>query len=117
MRLLGVTVACFSLSACTASSGGVARHATGPSASSSPTDCDSIQAGDKVDVKSLQCNQDKVPVTTMECEAGTYVHLTRAVAGDLEAIVGLTPTWKGAEPIDVRYGRTVWAFQHCKEHG
>lgn len=113
------------LAAAGCSGGG--EHVTSPRPSGSGTtpsqvispagfsDCNRIRPGDKMEFATLQCDPEQTPQNIMECKAGTYVHLTRPVYGDLEGIVGLTPVWQRAQPISPRYGRTVWAFEHCKE--
>lgn len=67
------------------------------------------------DFKNLQCDSRKTTSYTVDCAAGIYVRLSRPGRGDIEGITGLTATWRSAEPIDPRYGRTAWQFQHCQE--
>lgn len=81
------------------------------------TDCDGLRSGDALDFSDLVCAPENVSeLTAMDCISGTYVHLMRAEGGGLEGIVGQTPTWLQASPIDPRYGRTPWAFENCLEH-
>lgn len=130
LRVMGMRLAVAGLSivltACTASESlttadpadGQKRSESAPSSTVSPfafSDCDGLQAGDQVDSELLQCDPDRVTTDTMDCQAGTYIRLLRPGKSNLEAIIGLTPTWKVAEPLDERYGRTTWAFEHCLE--
>ena len=81
------------------------------------TDCDALAPGDAITFPDLTCDPDDArQLQTMDCKSGVYVRLTGAPS-DLEGIAGSTPTWRAAEPIDPRYGRTTWAFNNCLEHG
>jgi hypothetical protein len=79
------------------------------------TDCNALQPGDDLDYGALYCDSEQVQVSTMDCSTGIYVRIVRPNTGDLEGITGVTPTWRAAEPIDPRYGRTPYAFHNCFE--
>lgn len=80
-------------------------------------DCDGLRAGDPLDFTNFVCAPEDVSqVGSMDCQSGTYVHLARPTGKNLEGIVGFTPTWREAAPIDPAYGRTPWAFKNCLEH-
>jgi hypothetical protein len=87
----------------------------GPNLGPEFSDCNALQPGDDLDYGSLNCNADQVVVRTIDCSTGIYVHLGRGNNGDLEGITGVTPTWRAAEPVDPRYGRTPYAFHNCFE--
>lgn len=76
-----------------------------------------MDLGEPRHLKTLYCDErDRVLQSSMDCEAGVYVRLDRPGADDLEGIVGLTSAWRHSEPLDAKYGRTLWAFRHCQEH-
>lgn len=88
-----------------------------PSSTFRYTDCDGLVPGDAITFPDLTCEPDDArQLQTMDCKSGVYVRLTGTATG-LEGIAGSTPTWRAAEPIDPRYGRTPWAFNNCLEHG
>ncbi|MCU1589589.1 MAG: hypothetical protein JWP11_845 [Frankiales bacterium] len=80
-------------------------------------DCNSLKPGDRLDLDNVgRCDPGSTQPQRMTCNAGEYVRLDRPGAlDDIEGIFGLTPRWRRAKPIDPRYGRTQWAFQHCQE--
>lgn len=78
--------------------------------------CVALQPGDPIDGAPPSCPDPPAITSTMDCQAGTYVRIVRLGRVDLEGIIGLTPTWRAAGPIDPRYGRTEWTFQNCQEH-
>ena len=97
------------------------RPASSPTAPSSAfpyTDCDALVAGDALKIDGLVCEPGNARQSqTMDCKSGVYVRLSGSTAADLEGIAGSTASWREAEPIDPRYGRTPWAFNNCLEHG
>lgn len=126
-RRIGVILVAVVIAGC--STDGAKRSAppsgTEPNATVNPastpypyTACDALSAGDAMTSPSPLCAPDSsTQVQTADCIQGIYVHLARPDGADLEGIVGRTPTWLKAAPLDPALGRTTWAFENCQERG
>ena len=88
-----------------------------PSSTFRHNDCDALVPGDALDVQGFVCDSDNARQSqSMDCKSGLYVRLTGSTATDLEGTVGSTPTWRAAEPVGPKHGRTPWAFDNRMEH-